>query len=67
MEIKNTVLHAVSQLSAVPQEQICPADTLSSVGIHSIKTVELIVEDLDPENLTSVEDVISLAERYKGR
>ena len=78
MNYKDTVLQAVAQLSAVPQEQICPADTLASVGIHSMKKVELIValedalgitfdvEDLSPENLTTVEDVVSLTERYIG-
>lgn len=77
--ITNIVLHTVAQLSAVPQEQIFPADTLSSLGMHSMKKVELIVvledalsvtfavEDLSPENLTTVKDIISLAERYTGR
>lgn len=78
MNWENTVKNVVAEISMISNDEICNEDTLISLGINSLKSVELIValedalditfaeEDLDPENLKTVKSIISLVELYLG-
>jgi len=66
----------IAQQSIVPVQEIDNNDSLTSIGIDSLKMVELIValedglgikfddSELDPGLLTTVESIIKLTEKY---
>ena len=72
MEIKDII----AAVSIIPAEEINIEDPLSSIGIDSLKSVELIValedglnirfddSDLDPGKLSTIKSVIDLVEKY---
>lgn len=73
---KNDILKIISQQSIVSKEEIGIDDSLASIGIDSLKMVELIValedglgitfddSDLDPSQLPTVGTVIDLVGKY---
>lgn len=73
MDYRKQIFAIVSRQSTVEPEELLGGDTLASVGIDSLKMVELIVEiedtlgilfedsDLDMERLKTVDDMIRLA------
>ncbi len=70
------IMQIIASVSIVSAEDICLEDTLASIGIDSLKKVELIVAledmlditfedaDLDPAKLTCAGDVVDLTQRY---
>jgi acyl carrier protein len=69
-------LDIISQQSIVSKDEISIDDSLASIGIDSLKMVELIValedeleitfddSDLDPSQLQTVRTIIDLVEKY---
>lgn len=76
MKERNDILKIISEQSIVSLNEIGIDDTLSSIGIDSLKMVELIValedgfdiafddSDLDPSQLPTVGAVIDLVGKY---
>lgn len=66
----------IEKISIIPFEEINTDDSLISIGIDSLKSVELIIEledglnikfddgDLDPSKLNSVQNIIDLVKKY---
>lgn len=79
MDNKCEILKVVSSVSPFSDEAVCMDDELSSIGIDSLKKVELIVaiedtfniifddSDLDPIHLLNVSDIVELTEKYLNR
>ena len=74
--MEKEVISIISELTFIGLEEISQEDSLISLGIDSLKAVELIVKleehfgivfddsDLDPEKLTTVQTVIELINQY---
>lgn len=74
--VKDQIKAIISELTSIPIEEIHDNDVLSMLGIDSLLSVELIVKieecleivfddsKLNPENLTTVQSVISLVENH---
>lgn len=74
--MEKEVISIISELTFIGLEEISQEDSLVSLGIDSLKSVELIVKleehfgiafddsDLDPEKLTTVQTVIELINKY---
>jgi len=73
MDYINQIIAIVSEQSTVEPDELDIGDSFASIGIDSLKMVEVIVEiedtlgilfddsDLDMEKLKTVEDIIQLA------
>lgn len=73
---KNDIINTISRQSIVSKENIGMDDSLASIGIDSLKMVELIVDledefdiifddsDLDPSKLLTVSDLIDFVGKY---
>ena len=76
MKNADTIITIISKQSIVPLADISGKDTLASIGIDSLKIVELIValedeleivfndSELDPSCLTTVDSIIALSTKY---
>jgi len=70
------VIKIVASFSIIDESDISEGDTLSSIGIDSLKSVELIIafenefnitfdiSDLDPSKLQTVGSIVELVEKY---
>ena len=79
MDKKCEIIKVISSVSPFSAEDVCLEDELASIGIDSLKRVELIVaiedtfsiifddSDLDPGQLVTVSDVVKLTEKYLNR
>ncbi len=79
MDKEYEIIKVISSVSPFSDEDISLEDELASIGIDSLKKVELIVAiedafsivfedaDLDPVQLVSVSDFVKLAEKYLNR
>lgn len=79
MDKKCEIIRVISSVSPFSDEDVSLEDELASIGIDSLKKVELIVAiedafsivfedaDLDPVQLVSVSDFVKLAEKYLNR
>jgi len=68
----------IAEQSVLAEEEFDMDDSLASIGIDSLKMVELIIaledslgiafddSDLDPSQLVTVKSIIELTERYSG-
>lgn len=76
MNVQSKTIKIIASLSVVDESNINYEDTLSNIGIDSLKSVELIValedglnikfydSDLDPGALTSVRSIVDLVKKY---
>ena len=77
MNAKDKVIKIIAELSG--NEQICPEDSIQNdIGLDSFSMVAMLIKleedfdielkesDMDPFDLSTVSDVIILAERYIG-
>ena len=76
--MKDNIIDVISSLSVLDSNEIKEEDSLISIGIDSLKTVNLILElensfnfifndsDLDPENLKTVKNIIDIVSKYVG-
>ena len=74
--MKDNIIGVISSLSVLDSNEIKEEDSLISIGIDSLKTVNLILElensfnfifndsDLDPENLKTVKNIIDIVSKY---
>ena len=74
--MKDNIIEVISSLSVLDSNEIKEEDSLISIGIDSLKTVNLILElensfnfifndsDLDPENLKTVKNIIDIVSKY---
>ena len=74
--LSNDIIEVIAGLAVVPQEEITTDDMLASMGIDSLKMVELIIaledklnirfndSDLDPAQLKKVQDIVLLEYNY---
>ncbi len=74
--MKDNIIDVISSLSVLDSNEIKEEDSLISIGIDSLKTVNLILElensfnfifndsDLDPENLKTVKNIIDIVSKY---
>jgi acyl carrier protein len=76
MSHEHDIINVISSLSVISEEVIRPDDEFVSIGIDSLKMVELIISledtfsitfddsELNPGSLKKVCDVIELTEKY---
>ena len=74
--IAETITKIIAEIAFIDVGEIDAADTLTALGIDSLKTVELMVQledrfgivfqdsDLNPETLNTVQSIIELVEKY---
>ena len=74
--MKDNIIDVISSLSVLDSNEIKEEDSLISIGIDSLKTVNLVLElensfnfifndsDLDPENLKTVKNIIDIVSKY---
>ena len=74
--MKDNIIDVISSLSVLDSNEIKEEDSLISIGIDPLKTVNLILElensfnfifndsDLDPENLKTVKNIIDIVSKY---
>lgn len=79
MDKKYEIIKVISSVSPFLGEDVSLEDELASIGIDSLKRVELIVaiedafniifddSDLDPGQLVTVSDIVQLTEKYLNR
>lgn len=79
MEKEYEIIKVISSVSPFSDEDVSLEDELASIGIDSLKRVELIVaiedafsiifddSDLDPVQLVKVSDIVKLTEKYLNR
>lgn len=79
MDKKCEIIKVISSVSPFSDEDVSLEDELASIGIDSLKRVELIVaiedafsiifddSDLDPVQLVNVSDIVELTEKYLDR
>ena len=79
MDCTDKVKSIIAEMSMLSVGELCNEDTLISIGINSLKAVELIVAledtfgitfeegDLDPAKLKTVGSIIALADCYISR
>ncbi len=79
MDYADKVKNIIAEMSILSAQELCNEDTLISIGINSLKAVELIIAledafgitfeegDLDPAKLKTVGSVIALAGCYINR
>lgn len=79
MDKKYEIIKVISSVSPFSGEDVSLEDELASIGIDSLKRVELIVaiedafniifddSDLDPGQLVTVSDIVQLTEKYLNR
>lgn len=79
MDKKCEIIKVISSLSPFLDEDVSLEDELTSIGIDSLKRVELIVaiedafniifddSDLEPGQLMTVSNVVELTEKYLNR
>ena len=73
---RNDIIKIIYEQSIVSQDEVVIEDSLASIGIDSLKMVELIValedglgitfddSDLDPSQLQTVRSVVELVGKY---
>ena len=76
MNHRDEIIKIIASISILEETDIGEEDTLSNIGIDSLKAVELIIaledgfritfedSDLDPARLTTVKSIIDLVEKY---
>lgn len=79
MDKKHEIIKVILTVSPLSDEDVSIEDELASIGIDSLKKVELIVavedtfgiifddSDLDPVQLVKVSDIVELTEKYLNR
>lgn len=79
MDKKCEIIKVISSVSPFSDEDVSLEDELASIGIDSLKRVELIVaiedafsiifddSELDPGQLVTVSNVVKLTEKYLNR
>ncbi len=70
------IVSVITSMSIISESEISPSDDLLSLGIDSLKMVELMIaledtfritfddSELDPSTLKKVSDIIDLTEKY---
>lgn len=77
--MQKKVIEIIASMSLLDENEITEKDLLVDIGIDSLKMVEIIMNledsfnitfddfELDPENLTTVKNVIDLTKKYLGK
>ncbi len=79
MDINKTIISCITEITSLETSDINTEDTLLSLGIDSLMTVELVISiednlqitfedsDLDSENFKTVQSVIDIVRKYTER
>lgn len=79
MDVNKIIIYCITEITSLETSDINTEDTLLSLGIDSLMTVELVISiednlqitfedsDLDSENFKTVQSVIDIVRKYTER